>query len=101
MNKVSEYNGYPVIVLNVEDDYPLSYGKTKCKLIIDNIHRIRGHIAIYTHDVCRRMKKDDTPVPPVELPNGQYDPFRIGLWACRVIAENFKDIERFYNTGEL
>lgn len=101
MNTVGEYQGYPVIILNAQEEFSISYGKTKCKLIIDNIHRIKGYLAQYPPDVVRRMKKADTPVPPIDLPNGNYNSFKIGLYNCKVIADNYKDIERFYNTGEI
>lgn len=41
MVKVEEFNGKPVLVLNPEDKYPFKFGKSKAKLILDNMNEIR------------------------------------------------------------
>lgn len=46
MIEKTEYKGRPIIILkrNENDKYPMSFGLSKAKLILDNINEIKGFV---------------------------------------------------------
>lgn len=46
-NKVSEFKGNKVLILDCDNQYPFSFGVEKAKLIINNIEEIKNFIKEY------------------------------------------------------
>ena len=86
-NKTSLINGYEVLILD-PGKYQFGFGKFKCKMIIENMYKIKAHINMFGNHESKHA-------PELRIePDSKY-PIILTLHKCEVIVNCEKEIREF------
>lgn len=92
--EISTFEGYPVITLNPADAFPFSFGATKARLFMAELHKIKSHYAEYSA-LAKKYRDASLMKATLTLGLGGNYPVELTMKKCKLITDHVGAIESF------